>query len=129
MKRILLWLLPIVDIVTLEKIIRYYRSLNVRIPTRHAKLAMLERWVGYLPVGFIISWFIGFWAALLVFLAVFAVLGPVELYLMIHAIPPWEFFKGNSKKIITTVFLLESYNVIGYYLLGVLLAWLITAIF
>ncbi len=118
MLRVLLWLLPIVDIFTLRRVLKYYRSLGVRIPWGHAKAGLLERWVGYLPAGFIIGRFVGFPLALLLVLGVLALLGPVELYLMSRGVRPWRFFKGKDLKFVTKIFLLEGYNAIGYYLVG-----------
>jgi hypothetical protein len=54
-KRVLLWLLPVVDVFKLKDIMRYYRSLGVKVPDRHARLGLLERWIGYLPGGFVMG--------------------------------------------------------------------------
>lgn len=94
-------------------------------PWGHAKAGLVERWVGYLPAGFIIGWFAGFWMALLIALAVLAFLGPIELYLMHRGVKPWKFFKRKPLKLVTKIFLLEGYNAIGYYMLGALLALLL----
>lgn len=118
MLQVLLWLLPIVDVFALRRILRYYRSLGVRVPWGHAKAGLLERWVGYLPAGFILGRFTGFVQALLLVLAVLAVLGPIELCLMIRGVRPWRFFRGKDPKFVAKIFLLEGYNVIGYFLLG-----------
>jgi hypothetical protein len=126
MRLILLWLLPIVDIFALQQILHYYRSLGVHIPMRHAGLGLVERWVGYLPIGFILSWFTGFWRALMIMLGAFALLGPLELYLMCHATWPWKFFKQKPRKVVVRIFLLEGYNMASYYLMGAVLALLIT---
>ncbi len=113
-----------VDIFALKRILKYYRSLGVRVPWGHAKAGMIERLIGYLPAGFILGWFAGFWIALLIVFAVLALLGPIELYLMYRGIKPWKFFKRKPLKLVAKIFLLEGYNVIGYFLLGALLALL-----
>jgi len=82
---------------------------------------MIERWVGYMPAGFIIGWFAGFWIALAIMFAILALLGPIELYLMCRGVKPWKFFKKPSK-LVAKIFLLEGYNAIGYYLLGAAMA-------
>lgn len=125
MKRVMLWLLPVVDIFKLKKILRYYRSLGIRVPWGHAKAGVIERWVGYMPAGFVIGWFAGFWMALAIVFVILAFLGPIELYLMYRGIKPWRFFKRKPPKIVTKIFLLEGYNAIGYYLLGAALAVLV----
>lgn len=125
MKRVLFWLLPVVDIFALKRILKYYKSLRVRVPWGHAKAGMIERLVGYLPAGFILGWFAGFVLALLLVLATLAVLGPIELYLMSRGVRPWRFFKGKPFKLVAKIFLLEGYNVLGYFLLGALLALLL----
>lgn len=118
----MLWLLPIIDVFALKRIVTYYRSLGVRVPISHAKLGTVERWVGYLPAGFIICWFSDFLTALLLILFVLAVIGPLELYLMNRGVRPWRFLKRKHPKLVTKIFLFEGYNAIGYYLLGALLA-------
>lgn len=125
MFQILLWLLPIVDIFAIRQILRYYRSFGVRVPWSHAKAGLIERWVGYLPAGFVIGWFEGFWMALLIVFVILAIVGPIELYLMHRGVKPWRFFKGKPLKLVAKIFLLEGYNATGYYLLGALLALLI----
>lgn len=127
MLQILLWLLPVIDVFALKRIVAYYRSIGVRVPMRHAKLGTVERWVGYLPAGFIICWFSDFLTALLLILLVLAVIGPIELYLMHRGVRPWRFLKRKPTKIVTKIFLLEGYNAIGYYLLGALLTLLVNA--
>lgn len=122
MCEILLWLLPVVDVFTLRRVVRYYSSLGVNVPWSHARAGIIERWVGYLPVGFIIGWFAGFWISLLTILVVLAILGPFELYLMYRGVKPWKFFKGKPFKLVARIFLLEGYNVVGYYMFGTLLA-------
>ena len=94
-------------------------------PWGHAKAGVVERWVGYLPAGFVIGWFAGFWMALLIAFAILAFLGPVELYLMYRGVRPWRFFKRRPLELVTKIFLLEGHNAIGYYLLGALLALLV----
>lgn len=118
----MLWLLPIIDVFALKQIVTYYRSLGVRVPISHAKLGTVERWVGYLPAGFIICWFSDFLTALLLILFVLAVIDPLELYLMNRGVRPWRFLKRKPPKLVTKIFLFEGYNAIGYYLLGALLA-------
>jgi hypothetical protein len=116
--RILLWLLPVVDVFTLRRVVEYYGSLGVQVPWSHAKAGLVERWVGYLPVGFLIGRLMGFVPALLIVLGVLAVVGPIEFYLMSRGVRPWRFFKGKDRKLVAKIFLLEGYNVVGYYLLG-----------
>jgi hypothetical protein len=116
--RILLWLLPVVDVFTIQRVLEYYRSLGARIPWGHAKAGLVERWVGYLPVGFIIGRFGGFALAFLIVLGILALVGPIEFYLMSKGTRPWRFFKGKDQKLVAKIFLLEGYNAIGYYLLG-----------
>jgi hypothetical protein len=121
MLRVLFWLLPVVDVFALPKILKYYKSLGVPVPLGHAKAGLVERWVGYLPVGFIMGRLTGLPVALLVVLVAFAVLGPVELYLMLRGTRPWKFFSGRNPHEVTKIFLLEGYNAVGYYLLGAFL--------
>jgi len=124
MFQILLWLLPIVDVFTIRRVLKYYRSFGVLVPWGHAKAGLVERWVGYLPVGFVIGRFTGFILALLLVLWVLALIGPIELYLMIRGVRPWRFFKEKDPKFVAKIFLLEGYNAIGYYLLGAALGTL-----
>jgi len=88
MFQILLWLLPIVDVFAIRQILRYYSSFGVRVPWSHAKAGLIERWVGYLPAGFVIGWFLGFWMALLIAFVILAIVGPIELYLMHRGVKP-----------------------------------------
>lgn len=125
MLQLLLWLLPVIDVFALRRILKYYRSLGIRVPWGHAKAGVVERWVGYLPAGFVIGWFAGFWIALLIAFAILAFLGPVELYLMYKGVRPWRYFKRRPLKLVTKIFLLEGYNAIGYYLFEALLALLV----
>ena len=125
MKRIFVWLLPIVDVFALRNILAHYSSMGVEIPPAHAKLAMLERWFGYLPVGFATCCFLGPSVSALIALAVLVLLGPVELLLMLRGSKPWKFFARKPRKVVTKIFLLESYNLLAYYALGVLVAWLV----
>jgi hypothetical protein len=67
------------------------------------------------------GWLTGLRVALLIMFVVFAVLGPVELYLMLRGTRPWRFFRGKNRREVTKIFLLEGYNAIGYYFLGALL--------
>ncbi|MFQ6130194.1 MAG: hypothetical protein ACE5OT_05260 [Candidatus Hadarchaeaceae archaeon] len=125
MFQILVWLLPIVDVFAIRRIMRYYSSFGVRIPWSHAKTGLIERWVGYLPAGFVIGWFAGFWMALLTVFIILAIVGPIEFCLMYRGVRPWRFFKGKPPKLVAKIFLLEGYNAIGYYLLGGLLTLLV----
>ncbi len=122
MKRILIWLLPVVDVFALRRILKYYQSLGVRVPWGHAKAGLVERLAGYMPCGFILGWFAGFLVALLTALAILAIFGPIEFYLMCRGVKPWKFFKRRPPKLVAKIFLLEGYNAVGYYLLGALLA-------
>ena len=78
-----------------------------------------------MPAGFVMGWLAGFWIALSIALVLLALLEPVEIYLMYRGIRPWRFFKGKRLKLVVRIFLLEGYNVIGYYLLGASLALLL----
>jgi hypothetical protein len=127
MSWILLWLLPVVDVFSLGKILSYYSSLGVEVPIRHAYLGMAERWVGYLPIGFFICWYAGLLMVLIVALAALALVGPLELCLMWRGFGPWKFFRGKPRRAVTKIFLLEAYNMLGYFLLGALLELLIFA--
>lgn len=122
MKRLLLWLLPIVDIFTLKNCLKAYRKIGVDVPLRHAELGMVERLLGYLPAGFVIGHFSGFLLSLLLILILFSVVGPVEFFLMKRGCPPWKFFKEKRTSTVAKIFLLEGYNAIGYYLLGAAIA-------
>jgi hypothetical protein len=121
MLRVLFWQLPIVDVFALRRILKYYRSLGIRVPEKHAKVGLVERWVGYLPVGFVLSQLLGFGLTLAIMLLVFAVLGPLELWLMLRGTTPWKFFAGAEPETVVRIFVLEFYNVMGYYLMGALL--------
>jgi len=125
MLQVLLWLLPIVDVFALKRILKYYRSLGGHVPWGHAKLGVIERWAGYMPAGFIIGWFAGFRIALAIIFVILALLGPIELHLMCRGAWPWKFFKRKPSKLVAKIFLLEGYNAVGYYLLGVALAVLV----
>lgn len=125
MKRLIIWLLPVVDLFALKRILQYYRTLGVEVPWRHAKIGMVERWAGYLPLGFIVGWLRGFWAAMVVILIVGTIFGSIELYLMHKGTRPWKFFKDKPFKLVGKIFLLEIYNVVGYYTLGAALGSLI----
>jgi len=94
------------------------------VPRNHARVGVIERWVGYLPAGLIIGWFAGFWMALAIVFAVLALLGPLELYLMWRGAGPWKFFRGKPRGIVTRIFLLETYNAVGYFLLGAIISLL-----
>jgi hypothetical protein len=122
MKKILLWLLPVVDVFALRHILKYYRSVGISVPWKHVKLGMIERWAGYMPAGFIMGWFAGFWIALAMIFATLAFLGPIEFYLMCCGVRPWKFFKRKPPKLTAKIFLLEGYNAVGYYIFGLLLA-------
>ena len=111
-----------VDVFALRQILKYYRSLGIRVPWDHARAGVIERWVGYLPAGFVIGWFAGVWMALAIVFVVLALMGPIELYLMCRGVRPWRFFKRKPTKLVAKIFLLEGYNAVSYYLLGTLLA-------
>ena len=118
-KILLLWLLPVVDLVCLRKILAYYASVGVHVPRRHAKVATLERLLGYLPLGLITSYVLGWLFAVLLIVVIMSVCGPIELYLMRRGTFPWRFLKGVRAEVATSAFFLEAYNVAGYFLLGV----------
>ena len=125
MKRVLVWLLPIVDVFALRNILAYYSSMGVEIPPVHAKLALAERWLGYLPVGFVACWFLGPLASALIALAMLVLVGPIELCLMFWGSRPWKFLARKPRRVVAKIFLLENYNLLAYYALGVLVAWLV----
>lgn len=120
-KVLLLWLLPVIDLAFQRRILAYYASIGIHIPRRHARTATLERLLGYLPVGFIISHFLGWLFAVFVLAVVMVVGGPIEIYMMRRAMFPWRFLRGVQSEVITPVALLEMYNCAGYFLLGVAL--------
>ncbi|KXB03353.1 hypothetical protein AKJ47_02430 [candidate division MSBL1 archaeon SCGC-AAA261G05] len=113
------------DVFKLDNILSYYSSLGVKVPKKHSKYGMIERWIGYLPVGFVLSWVLNLEMVLLIIIVTLALVGPIELYLMYRGFGPWKFFRGKPLKIVAKIFLLEAYNVVGYFLLGVLLQLLI----
>ena len=86
---------------------------------------MLERPLGYLPLGFILSYFLGWSSAVLVLVVCVLVGGPVEVYMMRRAMSPWRFLRGVPSEVITPIALLEIYNIVGYFLLGVALGALL----
>lgn len=118
--KILFWLLPIADLFYLDRILDFYRGWGVDIPPAHARLGLLERWVGYLPVGAIAGKYLGV-RSLMLFLGVFPLAGALELYLMWKGVKPWGFFRGKPRKSVTKIFLLEAYNCFNYFALGVLI--------
>lgn len=118
MCQILFWLLPVADVFGLRRILAYYSSLGVRVPMRHAYYGTVERWVGYLPVGAVLGWYAGLPMVLVIIAAVLALIGPLELYLMWRGVGPWKFFREKPRGVVTKIFLLEAYNVVGYLLLG-----------
>jgi hypothetical protein len=79
-----------------------------------------------MPAGFALGWLAGFWATFLIALAILILLGPIEFYLMYRGVWPWKFFAGKSIKSTAKIFLLEGYNAFGYYLVGALIASLIS---
>ena len=119
--KILFWLLPLIDVFAFDLILKYYLELDIRIPRKHAKAGVIERFVGYLPAGFLMGWLTGVRLALLIFFVLFALIGPIELYLMYRGVRPWRFMEGKQFKLVAKVFLLESYNIAGY-VLGVFLS-------
>jgi hypothetical protein len=121
MKRVLLWQLPVVDVFAMNKILEYYKSIGVLVPTKHHKAGMIERWVGYLPVGIVMGKLTGLPVASLCMSLVFAFIGPLELYLMLKGKRPWSFFRGKNPAAVKKIFLIEGYNAVGYYILGALL--------
>jgi len=126
MYRILLWLLPLMDVFGLKKILTHYSSLGVKIPAGHVRWGMMERFLGYLPAGLFLGWYSGPLVALVAILGALALVGPVELHLMWKGARPWGFFRGKPRRIVARIFLLETYNVLGYFLLGVLIGWVLS---
>ncbi len=118
--KILLWLLPFVDIFRLPQIIEFYRGWGVEIPPKHAKGGLVERLAGYLPVGVVSGYFLGT-TSLLLLLLVLPFAGGLEFYLMLRGFRPWTFFKGKPRILVLKVFLLEAYNASAYFMLGVML--------
>ena len=101
---------------------RYYSSLGVKVPRAHVRLAMLERWAGYIPVGFFACRVLGFSISLLIFFGVLSIFGPIELFVMMKGFGPWRFMSKKPPRTVVKVFALESYNTLGYFLLGSTLA-------
>jgi hypothetical protein len=118
--KIFFWLLPFVDIFRLPQIVDFYRGWGVEIPLRHAKAGLVERLVGYLPVGVVGGHFLGA-TALLLFLLALPLAGGPEFYLMSRGFRPWTFFRGKPRILVLKVFLLEAYNASAYFMLGVML--------
>ncbi|MBS3815514.1 MAG: hypothetical protein KGY45_03000 [Hadesarchaea archaeon] len=125
MLKIFYFLLPIIDVFKLDRILNYYSSLGVKIPYNHARNGLIERWIGYLPASFILSWVIDLQTTLIIITITFLIVGPIELYLMYLGIGPWKFFKEKSISVVSRIFLLETYNVVLYLILGVILGFLI----
>jgi len=122
--RLLLWFLPVMDLLTLPRILAYYEDRGILVPRSHAWVAMLERWAGYLPAGYLLGRWLRPLPSLLLFLLVLLLAGPLELFLMGKGRGPWRFLKGKGWKLLTGVFLLEGYNALGYFCLGLLLSFL-----
>jgi hypothetical protein len=122
--RLLLWFLPVVDLFTLPRILAYYKGKRILVPRSHAKLAMVERWAGYLPAGLLLGRWLGPPMSLLLFLFGLLLAGPPELFLMGRGRGPWGFLRGKGEKLLVGVFLLEGYNALGYFSLGLLLSLL-----
>jgi hypothetical protein len=120
--RLLLWFLPVVDLFTLPRILAYYEGRGILVPRSHARLAMLERWAGYLPAGFLLGRWLRPLPSLLLFLFALLLAGPLEVFLMWRGRAPWRFLKGKGGKLLAGVFLLEGYNALGYFSLGLLLS-------
>ncbi len=118
MKRVLFWQLPVVDVLALPKIVKYYESLGAPLPQRHKEYGMIERWVGYLPAGVVLGAFAGFLTSVPLILLAFAIAGPPELYLMLRGRGVWNYFRGRDARAIRKIFLLERYNAVCYFLLG-----------
>lgn len=122
--RILLWLLPVADVFYLKRILNFYQRCGVEIPLKHAKIGLLERWIGYLPVGFVGGCFLGL-KALLIYLVILFPAGLLEFYLMSRGTRPWSFFKAKARGTVAKIFLLEAYNASSYFMLGVGLGMLL----
>jgi len=122
----MLWLLPVVDVFAIRRILEEYSSMGVDVPWGHARVGLVEKWAGYMLVGFIASWFVGFKLASAFILLAAAIALPPEFYLMSRGVKPWSFFKGKPAKVVAKIFLLECYNVFCYYLLGAALAALVS---
>jgi len=122
--KLLLWFLPVVDLFTLPRILGYYAARGIRVPRPHALLAMVERWAGYLPLGLLLGRWLGPLPSLLLFLAGMGLGGPLELLLMRRGRTPWGFLRGKEGTLLLRVFLLEGYNALGYFSLGLLLSLL-----
>ncbi|KXA89805.1 hypothetical protein AKJ57_04860 [candidate division MSBL1 archaeon SCGC-AAA259A05] len=126
MFRIFFWLLPVIDVFELKRILSYYSSLGINIPKRHAQYGMLERWIGYLPAGLVLGMLLDLKMVFIIIAGIFALVGPAEFYLMYRGVGPWKFFRGKSWTVVSKIFLMEAYNAIGYYILGALIALVIT---
>ncbi|MFB6216634.1 MAG: hypothetical protein ABEJ72_06675, partial [Candidatus Aenigmatarchaeota archaeon] len=113
MEPILIWLLPIVDVFRQEKILSYYSKLGVDIPKKHSKYGLIERWIGYLPVGIILGLIISLVKSVLILIAILALVGPIEFYLMHLGFGPWDFFKEKDRETVGKIFMLETYNALS----------------
>jgi len=122
--RLLLWFLPLVDLMTMGKILEYYADRGIFIPRSHVFLATLERWAGYLPAGFLLGRWLGPLKAFSIFLLAMLFAGPLEVLLMSRGKTPWRFLRGKGKGLLMEVFLLEGYNALGYFMLGAMLGLL-----
>ncbi|MEM2866157.1 MAG: hypothetical protein QW098_03340 [Candidatus Hadarchaeales archaeon] len=118
---LLLWFLPVVDLFAMGRILGYYAGRGVRVPRSHARLAMVERWVGYLPAGFLVGRWLGPLGALSLFLLGMLLAGPLEVLLMWKGRGPWRFLRGRGGRLLVWIFLLEGYNALGYFAVGILL--------
>lgn len=110
----------------MNSILAYYRDLGVDVPQKHARMGLLERWLGYLPLGTLGGYFLGTRILLLYALA-FLPAAAAELFLMARGCRPWTFFRGKPLKTVVLVFLLEAYNVTLYFMVGVLLGILLSS--
>lgn len=125
MKRVLLWELPVADVFAVRKIVGYYRGLGVRVPWGHVKVGMVERWVGYLPAGLVLGAAVGLAVAVQAVIFGFSLAVAVELPLMMRGKWVWKFFREKDPDVVAKIFLLEGFNAVGYFFLGVALGILL----
>lgn len=90
-------------------------------------MAQLEH-VVYSPIGFAASHYLGFSAALWIFVVIVAILGPAEILAMragAGRVPTWEWAKGRSLVFISSVLGWALLNASIYYLIGAAIAQII----
>lgn len=121
-KRILLWLLPIIDIVKRNKVKRQYERWGCeKIPKSQPILSAIERPLGYSLSFFILCYFFPLTLVLKMLVFSFIVGGSIEFTLMNKGFWPWKFFKTTKSKVVAKIFLLEAYNTLSYIITGIII--------